>query len=653
MPQLYNVDSPINPEQRNNINATFEDILRRFSNLTLQISILSGGEDLEATLQRIEDAINSANDTTANAQKVLDDISAALNDLQTALQNSENATNDAIQATSQVQQEVTSLQNMIEQLGNAESYDNDKTYSKNNVVEYNGSSFMAIQETTGNLPPTLPSKRNDYWQLLAQRGIDGNGSVSSVNAKSPDVNGNVQLVSSDIGAVSESFFDSVVQQVNQSLDLKVEKNDLVVNVKDFGALGDGVTDDSNAIQQAIDFAYGRGGGIVYVPFSENGYLISSRSLVLLKDVQLLGNDTLYIPDLYNADDSYFKKGSTLLVTHGEGSSTGQAILMYDGTSISGINFFYPNQVNTNNPIVYPPAIRLENSSSNECRIKNVYLVNPYFGIDATGSHIDLDIENVAGQPLFIGLIIDNAVGVDQIKNVIFAQFWTRRDFETNKTDATKVTSFSEQNGTGIIINRADDAILDKVTLSGYKIGLHLTSATSGPSYGLASQLVVDYCLIGVQADSTNSNGWIFNGGHIIPSSYFGGLSALGVLCQTNNENYLQFNGFGFWGQEGSVRSAIAATAGTIRVNGCLFKNWGTGWGAIALGGGNANFSATDCEFYAVNNNYHFAINSFNGRTPKLVNCHFRGILTPYTEGNTFYIYACSDDSGILQDGARN
>lgn len=45
----------------------------------------------------------------------------------------------------------------------------------------------------------------------------------------------------------------------------VTKSDLPLNVRDFGAVGDGVADDTAAIQAALDAAEAAGGGIVWVP----------------------------------------------------------------------------------------------------------------------------------------------------------------------------------------------------------------------------------------------------------------------------------------------------------------------------------------------------------------------------------------------------
>ena len=60
-----------------------------------------------------------------------------------------------------------------------------------------------------------------------------------------------------------------------------------LNVMMFGAKGDGVTDDTRAIQRAIDYLDARGGGKLYFPYTKHGYLLSSPAREYTEDGALV------------------------------------------------------------------------------------------------------------------------------------------------------------------------------------------------------------------------------------------------------------------------------------------------------------------------------------------------------------------------------
>lgn len=55
----------------------------------------------------------------------------------------------------------------------AGDYNNATEYNKSDVIQYNGSSWIAKQATTGNPPPVLPVTSDANWQLLARAGSGG------------------------------------------------------------------------------------------------------------------------------------------------------------------------------------------------------------------------------------------------------------------------------------------------------------------------------------------------------------------------------------------------------------------------------------------------------------------------------------------------
>lgn len=68
--------------------------------------------------------------------------------------------------------------------------------------------------------------------------------------------------------------------------LNERKNDLAINVKDYGAKGDGVTDDTDAFVNAIAALKANGGGILYVP--KGTYIIKQKLLIDFNNFTLQG-----------------------------------------------------------------------------------------------------------------------------------------------------------------------------------------------------------------------------------------------------------------------------------------------------------------------------------------------------------------------------
>lgn len=76
-------------------------------------------------------------------------------------------------------------------LDNLKSLDYDATavFDFPNLIKWNGSTFIALQEVTG----VVPTDDGINYRLVAQRGVDGTGAVSSVNGIAPNPDGNVQI----------------------------------------------------------------------------------------------------------------------------------------------------------------------------------------------------------------------------------------------------------------------------------------------------------------------------------------------------------------------------------------------------------------------------------------------------------------------------
>lgn len=91
-------------------------------------------------------------------------------------------------------------------------------YAVGDGVAYNGSSYICI--LTRSATATTPDADGTHWAVLAMRGTDGTGAVSSVNGLSPDGTGDVTLTPADIGAATDAqgaLADTAVQPTGPTL----------------------------------------------------------------------------------------------------------------------------------------------------------------------------------------------------------------------------------------------------------------------------------------------------------------------------------------------------------------------------------------------------------------------------------------------------
>lgn len=106
----------------------------------------------------------------------------------------------------------------------------------------------------------------------------------------------------------------------------VSINTIIINIKKYGAIGDGVNDDTVPIQNALNEAHENSGGIVFVPagtYLLNSSLFDTSEYGKKAALHIYDNTTLWLDN-----NAVLKRGSNvnhIIFTHNESSATG-----YDG-----------------------------------------------------------------------------------------------------------------------------------------------------------------------------------------------------------------------------------------------------------------------------------------------------------------------------------
>lgn len=354
--------------------------------------------------------------------------------------------------------------------------------------------------------------------------------------------------------LSIRFDDKLYMMFYNMVENNDERVNSFINVKMFGAKGDANTDDTESIQYALNEAE-KTGKTVFIP--DGKYVI--KSLTIPNGVSIIGE---------NNNFSTTRIGSAFYCTDRDNP----AILMNSYSSIDNIAFYYPNQRIVNNfAVTYPETIALNDTEiTTLVKIRNIFLVNAYYGINATPKHEKMLIENIWGYCIVKGLIVDGCTDVDMISNVHF-NFNTLRVFY----DETVMGQFETQTATtglAFQFGRSDTSYIKNLFAYGYRIGVQLiTSETATnklpPTYTIFDSISMDTCDYPL---------WIGNCSNIFINNFVGiaknhnnnNENIIGCLYSTSgtglNISNSLFTGFG--------KCASINTDETIFSN-CVFRNY--------------------------------------------------------------------------------
>ncbi len=333
----------------------------------------------------------------------------------------------------------------------------------------------------------------------------------------------------------------------------------------YSAKGDGGSDDTAAIQTALNDVGNKVGGVVLLP--QGNYFIATH-LTVPAHTTLAG--IWRTPTAYSQN-----KGTTLLAVENAGNSSGTPFIKLQGPNsvLDGVTIYYPNQVQNNPPTAYPWTIQA--GGGDNVTIQNVLLVNPYQGVDfathTSGRHL---VRGLYGQPLLTGIAVDQCYDIGRIMDVHFWPFWSQN---------SNVEAFIQANGVSFDFMRTDWEVVQDIFSFGYSVGARFRASTNGAMNGQMSNVNFDSVDIGLQLLATQvyavhiANLNIANAG--------AGSNRIGIQALPGTNCDLNVNGASFWG---SIRQGVSwNNADLFTLSNARFLNWSSSLPAIDIVSGRA------------------------------------------------------------------
>ncbi len=329
--------------------------------------------------------------------------------------------------------------------------------------------------------------------------------------------------------------------------------DGVHNVMDYGAKADGATDDTAAIQAAIDAATQRGDRVMLPP----GEYVVAGNLDLKESVALLGA---------NAGPMSIgqRKGTILLALSGRGDEDAKPFIhMTHASTVRGVTIYYPEQ-KCDDIVPYPWTFQLEGFDTT---VENVTLINSYNGIrTGPGNNVRHRIRSVVGTVLRRGILVDFCTDIGRVENVQFhCHWWSDRAFE-GRWDP--VYRYMWENLEAFVFARTDWEYITNNFVFPANVGWRFIKSKSGMCNGHMTACGADATQTAVQVDHIQLMGLLITGGQFVSMM---GDDPVQVRIAPSCIGNVRFVNCSFWGP--ATHNALIEGNGFVSFSDCFFSNW--------------------------------------------------------------------------------
>ena len=325
----------------------------------------------------------------------------------------------------------------------------------------------------------------------------------------------------------------------------------IFSIADFGAKSDGKSDDTAAIQAAIDKAAEKG-GVVWVP---PGQWLVAGSLAVKPGVAVVGANQapLSIEPL---------TGSIILATGGRDNEQAPALFeLGSASTVRGITVFYPEQ-KPREIHPYPWTFHLQGFDNT---VENVTLINSYNGISVgPEGNVRHRIRSVYGCVLRRGLVVDACTDIGRVENVQWhCHFWSAASIGG---EWQPVFDYMVEHLEAFVFGRTDWEYVTNTFVFPTNIGYRFIKTKAGACNGQFSGIGADAAQTCVLVDEVQYMGLLISNGQFVA---FTGRRPVELVVSPTCTGQVRLVNCAFWGP--ASYNALLQGKGPVSLSDCFFS----------------------------------------------------------------------------------